>query len=170
MLPCASTQKIINHSAYSVCIDYKLRMKGFGVEQDCKVCINSLGRQTQIKVYGKVLNQKGRYPVPALWQDPYATVKASLSKLFDQYLLGACVKDELAKGGGSGNEITILKNIMEMVKISGAEEYSKYLAIFMFIILLINTMIMWNLVLAAERNQRQILALTRLIVEANGNL
>jgi hypothetical protein len=166
MLALIAKQRVISKTPKSLCLEYKSFIKGFGVDQDLKVCIRALGRKTQIKVYGKISVQKGRYPVPGMWQDPYETVKASLTKLFDEYLLGGSVKNQLAKHGE--NERTVMENIMQIVKVAGVEEYSKYLVLFMFVILLINTVILWTLVIAAERNQREILALTRLLVEAKG--
>ena len=169
MLACTSTQTVLQSTLHSLCLDYKSRTKGFGIEQDCRVCIHGLGRKTKINVFGKIVVQNGRYPVPALWVEPYTAAKDSLSKLFDEFLVGACVKEEHAQTGGN-DESSLLNTVMDIVKLSGAEEYSKYLILFMFVILLINTMILWNLVMAAQRNQREILTLTRLMAEVNAKL
>ena len=87
ILPADVTQTITNRTSHSLCADWSVRMKGLGVEQETKICILSLNGKTKIRVFGKVRIQKGQFPAPLEWREPFNTVREGFAILFDDFLL-----------------------------------------------------------------------------------
>jgi hypothetical protein len=167
----STNQEIISYSAHSVCVETTSRIADLGLESKVKICIKMLGGKTQIKVFGKVNETKGKYPLPDKWKDPIDAVSKFYTQLFNTYLLDTVVhkvsqpketfRDD-SKAVSKFNKNAVMEKIHAFLpKLVAQQSQSDMLVGFLFIMLLVNTLILWNLVSASERTQAQIQHLTR---------
>lgn len=148
----------------------------FGIEYTNRICITSYSpSKTKIRILGRFNISSGKYPLPEAWKDVPSKITTLYSELISQYLI--FVPDQPSKGKGGKTRkrekvVHVKGRVLERIKEFSAKlvsmaptHYSDYLLGFLFIMLLFNTLILWNLVVNAERSQEQIRDLTRQLAE-----
>ncbi|KAJ3306694.1 Protein Aster-A [Kappamyces sp. JEL0829] len=162
-VPAFTQQSVVASDGHTVCVHSASRIPDFGIETQVRLCVKSLGSQrTQVKVLGAVAQSSGKYPPPNNWKDASKTVASFYRTLFGDYLIPA--KDPQALGiHASASKSLLSKGSYFLGKLvpQTSTAFIHAILVFLFAMLLVNTLILWNLVAAAERSHSHIGQLQR---------
>ena len=177
---------VLHRSPHNMCLTAETSINEFGIESFMRICITSLGpRKTKIRVLGRVNMSNGKFPLPVAWKNTYQRFQLFYADLFGSYLMSSPTLYERGKsskssrsgshgkpgeGRSSSSKDALLLKRSKTAQDGGSSslfgfanlsllprrQYSDYVIAFLFIMLLLNTLILWNLVVAAERSQNQI--------------
>jgi hypothetical protein len=159
----------------SVCIHLNTLVPDIGVVTNIKICFRSVDEDTQVTCIGNVSFQKGRYPIPkgTAEKSAYDNMQIFYSTLFPT----PTHRRPSAFSQASNYSATSLPKqpearpphaLLDMIQTylrTMPPEYVLYLILFLVIMFLLNTMILWNLVYAMERQHQYILKLSKKILE-----
>ena len=160
-----SVQKIISTSNCSLCVDSTTIIPDIGVETAIRIYVQSLGpMKIQVRVLGQVKISKGKYPAPHSFQDPSKTMASFYRELFGDYLISTknSVKDSQALGIKQ-SKTTIGSQILGEI-MSQPQSFVQLILAFFFVMLFVNSLILFNLVSSLERSHSQIAVLREQIV------
>jgi hypothetical protein len=159
----------------SVCIHLTTLVPDIGVVTNIKICFRSVDDDTQVTCIGNVSFQKGRYPIPkgTAEKSAYDNMQVFYSTLFPT----TTHRRPSAFSNASNFSATSLPKqpeerpqrlLLDMIQTylqSMPPEYALYLIVFLVVMFVLNTMILWNLVYAMERQHQHILKLSKKLLE-----
>lgn len=162
-------QAITGHTSHSFCIASITAMSKAGGAMDVKICAKNLGiDKTRVKIYGSI--KKGNFSYPKANSDPQLILTDFYRDLFGSYLIAVRKKmamDTALSKCEKSKSNTLQDWAVDLLKSQSKEDIFKYSVLFLLSVLLLNSLILWNLVLAAEKSQYQ---LAQLIRDVNNKL
>lgn len=134
-----------------VCVDVRTFVPEFGVRTTCRVCVRRRGDGCFVYVYGKASIEKARFPASGEWVNPVRAWASFYKKLYEGHVCKVVVEVEE----------TILHRGLDLLDAFSFERWSRFFVVFLFAMLVINTLTLWNLVASVERSQNEVIKLTR---------
>ena len=161
---------IVNQTPHNICLLAETSIDDFGINSFVRICITSLGPlKTKISILGRVNVSNGKYPLPSSWKNSFDRFQLFYSDLFGHYLITSesLLESSSSKPSIKFGERHLSKDSLKKGKVNDRSkfwnlsmfprrQYSDFVIAFLFIMLLLNTLILWNLVIAAERSQIQV--------------
>lgn len=171
---------VIQSSPHNICLLAETSIADFGIESYIRICISTLGPlKTKIRVLGSVNVTNGKYPLPASWKNAFQKFQIFYSDLFGTYLMSSrsmfdepSLKTRRLRDLRKSSSKDLPSSSLKKGKLHGfwnlsilRRQFSEYATAFLFVMLFLNTLILWNLVVAAERQKLQIFELKKSLNE-----
>jgi hypothetical protein len=147
----------------SVCVNLTTLVPDIGVVTTIKICFQAMTDDTRVTCIGTVSFQKGKYPIPkgTAEKSAYERRQAFYSTLFpaSSQNVNNTVATPLPKA--EQPQPRVITEMIEQFVRSIPTEYMVYFILFLGLMFLFNTLILWNLVYAMERQHQQIMLLKK---------
>jgi hypothetical protein len=135
-----------------------------GVVKDIKICFQKADLITKVTCIGHVSFRKGKYPIPKgiVEKNAHESMNSVYSLLFpaQEQERATSLPNEQPKIDDQAATRSI-KELLETLVKNIPPEYAFCIIIVLFMILCLNTMVLWNVLYALEKQHQQILILSK---------
>jgi hypothetical protein len=156
----------------SVSVHLHAVVPDIGVVTSVYMCFQSKQQETLVHCIGSVSFGKGKYPIPKgiAEKSAYESMNVFYPTLFPaQPRLSTCSNSSSVSSTPLPKaDLDQPNGFMQLVESflrTISPEYGIYIAIFFGLVFIINTMILWNLVYAMEKQHQQLILLTKKVLE-----